>query len=156
MTILLIVTFVAIFLSVLADFKKTLAGIKKGFKMFLNLLPSLISILIFVSIFLYFVPADTLTRWLGKNSGLAGLAVAAGLGSISLIPGFIAYPLAAVMIKSGVGYNIIAVFITTLMMVGILTLPLEARYFGMRVAIIRNSLSFIGAIIIGFLVGLFL
>ena len=75
------------------------------------------------------------------------------LGSISLIPGFIAYPLSGVLIKNGVSYPVIAVFITTLMMVGVLTLPLERKYFGWKVAIMRNLLSLIGALAIGITIG---
>jgi uncharacterized membrane protein YraQ (UPF0718 family) len=82
--------------------------------------------------------------------------IAAILGSISLIPGFIAFPLAAILLKNGAAYNIVAVFITTLMMVGILTLPIEIKYFGVRVSILRNALSFIGALIIGLIIGVFL
>ena len=67
---------------------------------------------------------------------------------------FFAYPLAGILVKSGVSYSVIAVFITTLMMVGILTLPLEAKYFGLKTAIIRNALYFVGAIIIGLIIGL--
>jgi uncharacterized membrane protein YraQ (UPF0718 family) len=40
------------------------------------------------------------------------------------------------------------------MMVGIITLPLESKYFGWKVAVTRNIFSFIGAIIIGIAVGL--
>ena len=49
-----------------------------------------------------------------------------------------------------------SVFITTLMMVGIMTLPLEAKYFGLKVSIIRNVLSFFGALLVGLLMGIFL
>jgi hypothetical protein len=35
------------------------------------------------------------------------------------------------------------------MMVGVVTLPIERKFFGWRVAITRNILSFIGALIIG-------
>ena len=35
------------------------------------------------------------------------------------------------------------------MMVGIVTLPLERRFFGTRVAVARNALSLIGALVIG-------
>jgi uncharacterized membrane protein YraQ (UPF0718 family) len=54
-----------------------------------------------------------------------------------------------VLIKNGASYPVIAVFITTLMMVGIVTLPLEKKFFGSKVAFTRNLLSFIGALIIG-------
>jgi uncharacterized membrane protein YraQ (UPF0718 family) len=69
---------------------------------------------------------------------------------------FITYPLAAILLKSGVSYRVLAVFITTLLMVGVLTLPLEAKYFGLKVSVIRNVLSFIGALIIGLAIGIFL
>ncbi len=94
--------------------------------------------------------------WLGKQAGWLGLGIAALLGSISLIPGFIAFPLGALLLKSGVSYRVLAVFITTLLMVGILTLPLEAKYFGWRTSLVRNLLSFFGALLVGLLMGLFL
>jgi len=122
--------------------------------MFAGILPALLNILIFVSIVLYLIPNETIVRLLGKNSGFLGIVIAAIIGSISLIPGFISYPLASILLKSGVAYGVIAVFITTLMMVGIITLPLEAKYFGMKTALMRNGLSFVGAIIIGLLMGL--
>jgi uncharacterized membrane protein YraQ (UPF0718 family) len=121
--------------------------------MFLNILPTLFTILILVSILLFFTPKEVLTKWLGKESGSMGMIIAAIIGSISLIPGFIAFPLGAILIKNGVSYSVIAVFITTLMMVGIVTLPLESKYFGWKAAVSRNILSFAGAIIIGLAVG---
>jgi len=109
-----------------------------------------------VSVFLYLVPKETLSNLLGKNSGVTGFVIAALLGSVSLIPMYITYPLAGILLKSGVSYRVLAVFITTLMMVGVLTLPLESKYFGWKVAVLRNVLSFIGAIIVGLIIGLFL
>lgn len=122
--------------------------------MFLNLIPIVVTVLILVSIFLSSVPQEIIIKLLGKNSGLVGILIAAVIGSISLIPAFISYPLAAILLKNGVSYSVTAVFITTLLMVGVLTLPLEAKYFGWRVSILRNISSFLGAIIIGLLVGL--
>ena len=156
MIVLSLATAILLALSFFADRGKTLAGLKKGAKMFLNILPALLTVLILVSVLLYAVPAPILTVWLGKGTGWAGVFSAALLGSISLIPGFIAFPLGAILVRSGVSYQVIAVFITTLMMVGILTLPLEAKYFGWRVSILRNALSFFGALLIGLLMGIFL
>jgi uncharacterized membrane protein YraQ (UPF0718 family) len=156
MKILLGLTFVALVLSLVSDRNKTVSGIKKGLKMFIGLLPTILNVLILVSAFLYLVPKETLSNLLGKNSGLFGIMIAAVLGSVSLIPMFITYPLAAILLKSGVSYRVLAVFITTLLMVGVLTLPLEAKYFGLKISIIRNVLSFIGALVIGLVIGIFL
>ncbi|MFH1429519.1 MAG: permease [Candidatus Margulisiibacteriota bacterium] len=122
--------------------------------MFLKVFPSIMSVIILVSILLYFIPQQVLLYYLGSSSGILGYILAGLLGSVSLIPGFIAYPLAGILVKSGVSYPIIAMFITTLMMVGVVTLPLEARYFGFKVALLRNILSFLGAVVVGILIGL--
>jgi uncharacterized membrane protein YraQ (UPF0718 family) len=156
MIVLSVATAILLMLSFFIDRGKTTAGLKKGMRMFLNILPALLNVLILVSVFLYVVPPPVLTRWLGRGNGWAGIGSAAVLGSISLIPGFIAFPLGAILVKSGVSYQVVAVFITTLMMVGILTLPLEAKYFGLKVSIIRNILSFFGALLVGLLMGIFL
>ena len=152
--ILSIITGVCLITSFIADVKKTWIGIRKALKMFLNILPAILAVLILVSIFLFFLPNETLERYLGKDAGFMGYLIAALIGSVALIPGFIAYPLAGILVKNGVGYPVIAVFITTLMMVGVLTLPIEIKYFGVRTAILRNVLYFFGAIIIGAAIGL--
>jgi uncharacterized membrane protein YraQ (UPF0718 family) len=156
MFLISIVTFGLLGLSFLFNVQKTLKGIKKGLTMFLNLLPALLLMLALVSMVLFLVPNEMLIQYIGKDAGLEGWFIAALLGSIALIPGFIAYPLCGVLIKSGVAYSTIAVFITTLTMVGIITLPLEAKFFGWKTSIIRNSLSFIAALFIGFLMSLFI
>ena len=152
--ILLFVTILCLIVSFIADRAKTLNGLKRALKMFINLLIPLTSVLAFVSILLFFAPSDTLAKWFGESSGIRGMIIAAVAGSIFLIPGFIAYPLGSILIKAGVSYSVIAIFITTLMMVGIVTLPIEKKFFGLKTAILRNSLSFIGALIIGILIGL--
>jgi len=150
------ITFVLLGLSFLFDVQKTLKGIKKGLTMFMNLLPVLLLMLALVSIVLFLVPNELLIRYMGKESGLEGWTMAALLGSVALIPGFIAFPISSVLLKSGVAYATIAVFITTLTMVELVTLPLEAKFFGWKTSIIRNSVSFIAALFIGFIMSLFL
>jgi uncharacterized membrane protein YraQ (UPF0718 family) len=156
MLILSILTLCFIVLSLFFDSRKTLRGIKKGLKMFINLLPILLLMLALVSIVLFLIPNETLVRYMGEGSGVKGWITAAGLGSVALIPGFIAYPLCGILIKSGVAYPVIAVFITTLMMTGFITIPVEAKFFGWRTSIIRNLFSLVAALFIGLLMSLFL
>jgi len=146
---MMIITTALVILSFIVDRKKTIKGIKKGLKQFLKILPTILSVIIIISIVLFFVSDEILIEYLGEEAGIGAYVSAAAVGSVSLIPGFIAYPLAGILVQSGVSYSVIAVFITTLMMVGILTIPIEARYFGFKTTIIRNALSFFGAIIVG-------
>lgn len=124
--------------------------------MFINLLPALITMLALVSVLFFTIPNETLISLIGAESGAKGWVIAASLGSVSLIPGFIAFPLCSILIGKGVAYSTISIFITTLMMVGIITLPVEAKFFGWKVSIVRNIMSFIAALLVGLLMMFFL
>ena len=136
-----------------SDRKKSIAALKKGWKAFENLLPQFLPIILLIGLGLAILDPSTISRILGKESGLMGMALAAVLGSIILMPGFIAFPLAASLLAAGAGYGQIAMLLTTLMMVGIVTLPLESSYFGKRLAIERNALAFVYAVISSFMLG---
>jgi len=154
--IFIIVSIVLTLLSLLLDRRKTVMGLKKGWKVFQNIARSFLNILFLTSLVLYIVPPSLIRQYLGPGSGWGGQMIAALVGSITLIPGFISYPIAAVLIKEGASYAIVATFMTTLMMVGVVTLPLEIAYFGRKAALLRNALNFITAIVIGTFVGFIL
>jgi len=151
-----VVTFVLTLVSLSLDKKKTIIGIKKGLKMLFNIMIPFLNILILVAIVLYLIPETTIVNYLGPNSGIMGYFLSAIIGSITLIPGLISYPIAASLISKGASYSVVAIFMTTLMMVGIVTLPLEIKYFGKKAAITRNILNFVISIIIGILIGVFI
>lgn len=155
MEILTIIAAIAIVGSLIADRRKTWEGMKSGLLIFLRILPAILSVLILVSVVLYLLPNEIVVEYLGEDAGITGYLFAAVAGSVALIPGFIAYPLAGVLVKTGVSYPVIAVFITTLMMVGVLTLPIEVKFFGVRISLIRNALYLLGALAIGLIIGLF-
>lgn len=123
--------------------KKTLMALKKAWKSFENILPQFLCVLVIIGLMLAILQPEMISKIVGKGSGFLGMLILAALGAITLIPGFVAFPLAASLLNSGAGVMQIAVFISTLMMVGIVTLPVEFRYFGKKAAIIRNSLAFI-------------
>jgi hypothetical protein len=50
---------------------------------------------------------------------------------------------------------VLSAFTTTLMMVGVLTYPIEKEYFGGRVTIIRNLISLFIAFIVALITGVF-
>ncbi len=150
---LYLMTFLLLTLSFSKDRKKTVQALKKAWKSFEGILPQFLSILILVGLMLAVLDESVISRLLGAESGLVGMAIAAITGSVTLIPGFIAFPLAASLLAAGAGYEQIAMFLTTLMMVGIVTLPLEATYFGKRLAIQRNLLAFLYAVISSLLLG---
>ena len=140
-------------LSFVKDRRKTKAALMKAWKAFENILPQLLTVLLIIGIMLTFLDANTISRLLGEQSGALGLAIAAIVGSVTLIPGFVAFPLAASLLKAGAGYAQITMFVTTLMMVGVVTLPMEIKYFGRKLALRRNALAVVFAVILSLIMG---
>jgi uncharacterized membrane protein YraQ (UPF0718 family) len=68
----------------------------------------------------------------------------------------IALPLAGSLIDAGASYTPVAAFITTLTMVGFVTIPIEIEELGKKITIYRNGLALIFAIIISFMIGVFM
>lgn len=155
--ILYSITALIVVYTFIKDRKRTIKALLKAWKAVEGILPQLLAIITLVGIMLALIDADTISRLLGSRSGLTGIIIASVIGAITLIPGFIAFPTAAMLLNTGAGYMQIGAFISSLMMVGVITLPLEVKYFGRRSALLRNILafmfSFIAAFIIGFVMG---
>jgi uncharacterized membrane protein YraQ (UPF0718 family) len=149
-----IVTALALVVSLFASRQKTVQALKIAFKRFKGIAPRFLIMLLLVSVILYFVSDELIFRYLGNENKYFAVLLAAVLGSITLLPGFIAFPLAGLLLTRGVPYMALAAFTTTLMMVGVLTYPVERAYLGPRVTVIRNSISFLIALIISVVVGL--
>ncbi len=119
-------------ISFFKDRNKTKMALKKAWKSFENILPQFLSILLIIGIALAILSPQIIMKLIGTSSGIWGILSAAIIGSITLIPGFVAFPLAAALLKDGAGTMQIVAFISTLMMVGIVTIPIEIKTFGKR------------------------
>ena len=148
-------TGLALAISLFANRQKTAMALRIAVKRFVNILPAFLMMLILVSIILFLVPDEVIIRYLGADARYAAVLSAAVLGSITLMPGFIAFPLAGVLLEKGVLYMVLSAFTTTMMMVGVLTYPIEKAYFGARVTIIRNAVGFLIALVVAMMTGIF-
>lgn len=110
-------------------------------------------IIIFIGLLLGFVPKGQISRFVGDQAGLWGIPVVALMGAVLHIPSLISFPLAASILESGASITAVAVFITSLTMIGVVTLPLEIKILGKKMAFLRNGISFIIAIIIALIMG---
>lgn len=146
----------ALIASFMKSKEKTKSALKKAWKSFENIMPQLLTILILIGIMLSILTPEQISRLIGNESGWSGVFIASIIGAITLIPGFIAFPLASALLSSGAGYMQIAAFISTLMMVGVVTMPMEIKYFGKKTTIIRNVEAFIFSLIVAFVMGVFM
>lgn len=82
-------------LSFFKDRTKTKMALKKAWKSFENILPQFLSVLVIIGLALAILTPEQISSFLGSDSGLFGILVALLIGGITLIPGFVAFPLAA-------------------------------------------------------------
>ncbi len=141
-------------------FKKSRSGatkaIKKGILRFLQQLPFLISVFLLIGLFDVFVPKNFVVSVVGKGKGLLSILSSALAGTIVAGPVSSAYPLGAFLLKKGATIAATAVFLNSWVMVGFVSIPYEISIFGKRFTLARNSLAFVGAIVIGMLTGMLL
>ncbi|MFI3284761.1 MAG: permease [Erysipelotrichaceae bacterium] len=136
--------------------EKTRSALKKSWKSFENILPSFLSVILIIGIMLSILTTETISQILGSESGVLGVFIASIVGAITLIPGFVAFPLAAALFDNGAGVAQIAAFVSSLMMVGVITFPLEMKTFGKKATIARNLSAFIFSIVVAFIMGVLL
>lgn len=148
------VTILLMIISYTKDKMKTKMALKKAWKSFENILPQFLVVILFVGVLLAILNTETISMLIGKESGAYGVILAAIVGAITLIPGFVAFPMAAMLLQSGAGYMQIGAFVSSLMMVGIVTIPVEMKYFGKKLTIFRNSLAFVFSFIVAIIIGL--
>jgi len=129
---------------------------KKSKGMMRNMIGDIIGIIFMIGLILTFIPPETIKSILGSGNTFISSLVAAVLGSITLIPAFVAFPLVGFFVDAGASIVPGVAFLTTLTMVGVVTFPLEKKEFGTKFAVARNLLSFVAAMLIAVLMGVIL
>lgn len=126
---------------------------KAGAKQLGNIAPTFIAVFGLVGLFEVFVPPALIERWMGAASGAQSLLVGATVGSVAAGPPPTAFPIAAGLLKGGAWLPAVAAFIVSWVLVGIASIPFEAKLFGWRFALLRNGLSFVVAMVVGMVMG---
>ena len=152
----IIINAIAIIGIVIAFYKnreKAVMSLKVALKGFIKMLPMVLIIIIGVGLLLGFVPPSTISQFAGEQSGFWGVLIVGMVGAIMFIPALLSFPLAASLLDGGASLSVVVAFITTLTMIGTITLPLEIKELGKKMALLRNGMSFLIAIIIAFIMG---
>ena len=139
--------------TIIKDKEKAKKAFVKSIIKFLNLLPMMIVIIVLIGLIFGFIPPELIKSYLGSNDNILQVVAAAIFGAITLIPSLVALPLAGSLVEAGASYTTVAAFITTLTMVGFVTIPVELKELGKKITIARNVLAFVFAVIISFLIG---
>ncbi|MGI6433647.1 MAG: permease [Sphaerochaetaceae bacterium] len=142
------VAVVLLLLSFVKDRQKTKKSLQKALKSFTTILPQMLGMIVSIGVILAWLNPKVISDILGNTSGWLGVITAAVIGSVTLIPAFVAFPMAAILLEHGAGYMQLSAFVSTLTMVGVLTFGLEKKYFGLKFTVWRNSLAFVSAFVV--------
>lgn len=134
------------------DREKAMKALKKGYKAFSKLLPSLMPLLLLMGIMLVIVDREFIQSILGNESGVFGIFLSSVIGSIAFMPSFLAFPFGKSLLDLGAGYPQVAAFVSGLMSVGLISVTLEAKYFGKKFTVLRNLLGYILVLTFAFVI----
>lgn len=104
---------VLVLVSFYKDKTKTKKALMKAWKSFQNILPQMLGIITSVGIIIAFLNPERISTIIGGSSGWLGVILAAIVGSITLIPSFVAFPTAAILLENGAGYMQLGAWYTT-------------------------------------------
>jgi len=100
-----------------------------------------------------FVKPAQITRFVGRRAGIKGIMLSAGAGIISAGPIYVWYPLLKELREKGAGASRIAVFLYSRAVKPFL-LPIMIAYFGWQYVVVLTALTVLGAVALGYSVGL--
>lgn len=136
--------------------EKTMKACKIAGKAFVKTAPSLLTVLGIVGLTLGILTPEIIAKVVGAESGIMATLIASVLGAITLIPSLVAFPLAGSLLRSGATVMTISAFVTSLVMVGIVTAPMEIKELGKKFTLLRNGLGFLAALLIAMVMGVVL
>lgn len=134
--------------------EKGLQALKVGSQTILGMLPLILIIIGGIGLFTTSLSPENITKYLGERAGISGFIFVSLFSSLMQIPGIIAFPIAATLLKSGAAISVVAVFAGASTMASVFTFPIEIRYLGKKFAVIRILLTYVVCVIVGILTGI--
>ncbi len=143
-------------ISITRNKAKTKQAFKIALKGIIKMIPALGMLIVLVGLIMGFFKPEMISRFLGDKAGFPGIMLASLAGAVLMIPSLIAFPLTASLVSSGASISVAAAFITTLTMIGFVTIPIEIKELGKKFTFMRNGISFVIAVGIALLMGVLL
>ena len=140
-------------ISFIKDKNKTKNALKNGLKSFEKIMPQFLIIVIVISITLSILHPQTISKLIGKESKLLGVTISSIVGSITMMPTFVAFSTGDTLLKAGAGYAQVGALISTLTMVSVMTFSMEAKVIGKKAAFYRNFIAFLFSFVVAFIIG---
>lgn len=117
-----------------------------GLQTFGELAATLVTVFVFVGLFQVWVSDEFIIKHLGDGSGLKGLALGAGLGTVIHGPLVGVFPLIKALLAKGARTGVVVAIVST-WAIKLPMIPLELRLFGWKFTLLREGLLFASAFV---------
>jgi len=118
-------------------------GIRTAGSYLMLMVPRVVLALLLAGFVAALLPGETISAWLGQESGFRGIMIASVAGIAVPAGGVVAFPLALAMLKIGVGLPQLVAFLTSWEIFAVhRVLAFEIPFMGSRFVALRVSSSF--------------
>jgi len=116
---------------------------------FIEMMLILPAVMVILGLFAVYASKETVIKYIGKTSGLKGIFLAIILGALPTGPLYIAFPMAAVLLKKGAKISNIIIFLSAWACIKIPQEMVELQFMGIQFMISRLILTIIFVVLMG-------
>ncbi|MDY0297818.1 MAG: permease [Acidobacteriota bacterium] len=113
------------------------AGLRHAGNMTLEVLPMVIFAFVIAGMIQVLLPPDLVSRWVGMESGLRGIAIGTLAGAITPGGPYVSLPVVAGLLKAGASPGTMVAFLTSWSLWAVARLPMEFAILGWRFTLLR-------------------
>ncbi len=110
------------------------------------------AVMVLMGLFAVWMSKETVMKYLGKTSGLRGIALAILFGALPTGPLYVAFPMAAALLKKGARTSNIIIFLSAWACIKIPQEMVELQFLGPQFMITRLALTIILIIVMGIVI----
>lgn len=122
---------------------------------FLQMLSVLPPIMVLIGLIDEWVSRESMMKYMGDDSGIMGIAIAIIFAAFAAGPMYAAFPFTSVLLKKGVKFTNVIIFMNSWCVIKISTLLFEISSLGYKFTFYRLIIDFVGVIVMGYLVNYF-
>lgn len=109
----------------------------------------LIPVAVLIGLFEVWVPKPLIGKYLGRESGWKGIALALLFGTAPAGPLYVAFPIAGMLLQKGASPLNVVVFLNTWAAIKVPQLLVEAKFLGPSFMLVRLALTILAALLMG-------
>ena len=138
---------VIILLSIFPDRREAVTT--ASWEFFIEMILILPAVMVLMGLFAVWVSKEMVVKYLGKTSGIKGISLAILFGALPTGPLYVAFPMAAALIKKGARISNIIIFLSAWACIKIPQEMVELQFLGPKFMVARLILTIIFVVIMG-------